>query len=288
MPKTTANGVEIYFEQFGSPSDPALLLVGGLGQQITGWPTQFLDRLASAKFFVTAYDNRDVGYSTWFDDAGLPDSTAIVAGTEAAPYLLGDMAADAAGVVESLELGPVHVVGVSMGGMIAQQFAIDFPALTRSLTSIMSTPAAMVVGQPTPEALAVLTQPRSDDFEQFVVEEIAAWEVTAGTTYPLDEEWIRESAAASWKRGRNPDGVARQLAAILQSPDRRPALADVTVPTLVVHGLSDTLVTPGGGEATAQAVTGSKYVTYEGMGHSLPEPLWDALIGEVVEVSQRA
>jgi pimeloyl-ACP methyl ester carboxylesterase len=146
----------------------------------------------------------------------------------------------------------------------------------------------MDVGQPTAEAMAVLTQPRSDDFEEFMVEEINSWRVTAGTTYPLDEEWIRESAASSWKRGRNPDGVARQLAAVVQSPDRRPALAGVGAPTLVVHGLADTLVTPGGGAATAQAVPGAKYVTYEGMGHSLPEPLWDSLIAEIAEVSRRA
>lgn len=288
MPKTVANGVEIYYEQFGSPSDPALLLVGGLGQQITGWPVPFLTRLADAGFFVTAYDNRDVGYSGWFDDAGVPDSAGILAGTATAPYLLSDMAADAAGLVAALGLGPVHVVGVSMGGMIVQQFAIDYPALTRSLTSIMSTPAPMEVGQPTPEAMAVLMQPRSEDFEEFMVEEINSWKVTAGTAYPLDEEWIRESAAASWKRGRNPDGVARQLAAVVQSPDRRPALANVTAPTLVVHGLADTLVTPGGGDATARAVPGSKYVTYEGVGHSLPEPLWDPLIAEIREVSRRA
>lgn len=288
MPTIAANGIELYYEQTGSPEDPALLLVGGLGQQITGWPAPFIDQLAAAGFFVTAYDNRDVGYSTWFTKAGLPDSAAVLAGTETAPYLIADMAADAAGLVEALGLGPVHVVGVSMGGMIAQQFAIDFPQLTRSLTSIMSTPAPMEVGQPTPEALEVLTKPRSDDFEEFMVEEIASWKVTAGGKYPLDEEWIRESAAASWKRGRNPDGVARQLAAVVSSPDRRPALAGVTAPTLVLHGLADTLVTPGGGEATAAAVPGARYVTFEGVGHSLPEPLWPEVIAEIVAVSQRS
>lgn len=288
MPKCAANGIEIYFEQFGDRDQPALLLIAGLGAQITGWHEQFLHRLAAAGFFVTVYDNRDVGYSTWLDELGVPDPVAIAAGEERAPYLLADMAADGADLVRRLELGPVHVVGVSMGGMIAQQFAIDAPELTLTLTSIMSSPHAVEVGQPTPQAMVVLTQPRSDDFEEFMVQELEAWRLTAGSGYPLDEEWIRDSANSSWTRGRNPGGVTRQLAAIVQSPDRRPMLATVRVPTLVVHGLDDPLVTPAGGEATAAAVAHSTYVTYPGLGHALPEALWDAVIGEIVAVSQRA
>jgi pimeloyl-ACP methyl ester carboxylesterase len=287
VPKTTANGLELYYEQHGEPGDPPLLLIGGLGQQITGWPQGFIAKLCVAGFFVTAYDNRDVGYSTWLDDLGAVDAQKVLAGEQRAPYLIGDLAADAAGLVEALHIGPVHVLGVSMGGMIAQQFAIDFPALTRTLTSIMSTPAPMEVGQPAPEALAVLMRERSEEFEPFLAEEIEGWRVTWGSGYPLDEAWIREQAAQSWKRGRNPDGVARQLAAVVQSPDRRPLLSSVTVPTLVIHGTEDVLVTPSGGEATADAVPGAIYVPFDGMGHCLPEPLWDALISEVAMVSLR-
>lgn len=288
MPKVAANGLELYYEQFGTPSDPALLLIGGLGQQITGWPAGFIQTLVDRGFFVTAYDNRDVGLSTWLNHHGPVDSAAILGGAARAPYLVADMAADGAGLVRALGLGPVHVVGVSMGGMIAQQFAIDFPELTRSLTSIMSTPAPMEVGQPSEAALAALTKARSDDFEEFMAEELESWRLTAGSKYPLDESWIRDSCAAAWARGRNPDGVARQLAGIVQSPDRRPGLGSVTAPTLVVHGDEDPLVTPSGGEATAAAVPGARYVVLAGVGHALPTEVWDDLADEIVAVSRRA
>ena len=288
MPTCLANGLEIYYEQVGDPSRPPLLLISGLGAQVTGWHEHFLLRMADAGFYVTVYDNRDVGYSSWLDHLGVPETASIMTGESVAPYFLSDMAADGAALVSSLELGPVHVVGVSMGGMIAQQFAIDFPELTKSLTSIMSTPHSNDVGQPTPEALAMLTRSRSEDFEEFMVEEIESWRLTAGEFYPLDESWIRDSAKSSWTRGQNPAGVMRHLAAIVQSPDRRPMLANVVVPSLVLHGLADPLVTPSGGEATAAALPNGTYVTYPHMGHSLPEPLWDDVIGEIVGVSQRA
>ncbi len=286
VPTVAANGVEIYYEQVGSPTSAPLLLISGLGAQMSSWQEGFLARLANAGFWVTIYDNRDVGLSTWLDDLGVPDTAGILAGTTPAPYLLSDMANDGAALVRALELGPVHVVGVSMGGMIAQQFAIDHPDLTRSLTSIMSTPAANVVGQPTPEALTTLVQPRSEEFEEFMVEEYAAWRLTAGSRYPLDEEWIRQQAADAWSRGRNADGVARQLAAVVASPDRRPLLASVTAPALVIHGLEDPLVTPSGGEATAAALANATYVTYEGVGHYLPAEIWDDVISQIVTVSQ--
>ena len=288
MPTCHANHIEIYYEQIGDPSQPPLLLISGLGAQITGWPEQFLLRMADAGFFVTVYDNRDVGYSSWLDHLGVPDTSTIASGESKAPYYLSDMAADGAALVRELELGPVHVVGVSMGGMIAQQFAIDFPDLTKTLTSIMSTPYSNEVGQPTPEALVQLMRSRSEDFEEFMVEELESWRLTAGEFYPLDESWIRDSVKSSWTRGRNPAGVTRHLAAIVQSPDRRPLLASVTVPSVVLHGLADPLVTPSGGEATAAALPNGTYVTYPEMGHSLPEPLWDDVIGQIVTVSQRA
>jgi pimeloyl-ACP methyl ester carboxylesterase len=239
MPKCAANGLELFYEQYGDPTSPALLLISGLGAQITGWPERLLHRLADAGFFVTVYDNRDVGYSTWLTEMGSPDVSAIMSGDASAPYLLSDMADDGADLVRTLGLGPVHVVGVSMGGMIAQQFAIDHPDLTRSLTSIMSTPHVAEVGQPTPEAMASLVNERSEDFEQFMVEELEAWQLTAGSAYELDPVWIRAQAETAWARGRNADGVTRQMVAVMRSPDRRPLLASVTVPTLVLHGLED-------------------------------------------------
>ncbi len=288
MPKIAANGIELYYEQHGEPSNDALLLIHGLGAQITGWPPYFVQGLVDEGFFVTAYDNRDVGYSTSFSEHGMPDLEKMITREHTAPYLISDMAADAAGLVRALNLGPVHVVGVSMGGMIAQQFAIDHPGLTRSLTSIMSTPDPASAGQPTPEALAVLTMPRSENFDDFIIEEIESWRVTGGSGYPVDEIFIREQARAAWDRGRDPEGPARHLAAVVQSPDRRPGLRSVTVPSLVVHGLDDPLVTPSGGDATADALTTAKHVTFPGMGHSLPKELVGQIVAEIGAVARSA
>jgi pimeloyl-ACP methyl ester carboxylesterase len=288
VPKVEANGIEIYYEHTGDPADENLLLISGFGAQITGWNPRFLERLAGGGFYVTTFDNRDVGESTYFDDAGIPTIENIINLTEIAPYHFSDMAADAARLCYALEIDPVHVVGVSMGGMIAQQFAIDFPEVTRSLTSIMSTPHFLSIGTATEEVLAQQMLPRSDEFEAFMVEEIASWKLTGGSKYPLDEVEVRRQAEAAWKRGRHLDGVSRQLAAMLQSPDRRTGLSSVTLPALVIHGTEDTLVTHQGGVATAEAMPNAKLVSYEGMGHNLPEALWDEIVAEIVEVSRRA
>jgi pimeloyl-ACP methyl ester carboxylesterase len=288
MPRVSANGIEIYYEQTGPAEGAPLLLISGLGAQITGWAPGFLATLADAGLRVTTYDNRDVGHSSWLDELGVGDLAAILAGERPAPYLVADMAADGAGLVRALGLGPVHVVGVSMGGMIAQQFAIDHPALTASLTSIMSTPAPNEVGRPTPEALASLLAPRSEVFEEFVVEEIESWRLTGGPGYALDEAWVRAQAELAWARARHPDGVTRQLAAVVSSPDRRPGLAGVRAPALVLHGEDDPLVSPSGGAATAAALPAAEHVTYPGMGHSIPEELWADVVGLIGELSRRA
>jgi len=288
MPKVAANGIEIYYEQFGEPSGRPLLLICGLGAHMTSWPQGFLDSLVTAGFFVTTYDNRDVGLSTHLDHFGEPDSAAILFGQAEAPYLIADMAADGAELVRILGLGAQHVVGVSMGGMIAQQFAINFPELTLSLTSIMSTPAPLEVGTSTPECLAMLTRPRSEDLETFLIEEIENWQLTNGSAHPLDEAWVREQAITAMNRGRNPIGVLRHLCAVVGSPDRRPALSKLTVPVVVLHGDEDPLVTPSGGEATAAVIAHAKHVVYPGMGHSLPEPLWDVVAAEIVAVADLA
>ena len=281
MPCVTANGIELYYEQLGNPEDRPLLLICGLGAQITGWPKGLLETLVRFGFFVTIFDNRDVGLSSHLHELGEPDAAAILFGQAAPPYQMSDFAADAAGLLDALSLEAVHVVGVSMGGMIAQQFAIDYPERTLTLTSIMSTPAPLEAGQPTPECAEMLTRPRSEDLETFLQEEIANWRLTAGSGYPLDEAWVREQALAALERGRNPVGVARHLAAVVGSPDRRPGLATLTMPTLVLHGEDDPLVSPSGGAATYAALTNARYVTYPGMGHSLPAPLWDVIVDEI-------
>ena len=285
MPHASVNGLEIYYEQYGDPSGQPLLLICGLGAHITGWPKGFIDTLTGAGFFVTSHDNRDVGLSSHLDHFGEPDAGAILFGEQEPPYRISDFAADSAALVRHLGLGPVHVVGVSMGGMIAQQFAIDYPELTTTLTSIMSTPAPLEVGQPTAEASAMLTRPRSEDLEQFLIEEIENWQLTAGSAYELDVAWVREQAITARSRNRNPVGVVRHLAAVVASPDRRPGLARLTMPVLVLHGSDDPLVTPSGGEATAAAVAHAKHVVFPGMGHSLPAPVWDQVVSEIKQLA---
>ena len=285
MPTAHVNGLDIYYEEYGDPSGRPLLLICGLGAHVTSWPQGFLDALVAAGFFVISHDNRDVGLSTHLDHLGEPDAGAILFGEKKPGYWISDFAADSAALVRHLGLNGVHVVGVSMGGMIAQQFAIDCPELTLTLTSIMSTPAPLEVGQPTAEASAMLTRPRSDELEAFLAEEVENWRLTAGSGYPLDEEWVREQAIVARGRNRNPIGVLRHLVAIVASPDRRPGLATVTVPSLVLHGADDPLVTPSGGEATASALPNAKHVVYPGMGHSLPAPLWHDVVGEITLVA---
>ncbi len=288
MPIAEANGLEIYYEQIGESSAPNLLLISGFGAQVTGWNPRFLQRLADGGFRVTIFDNRDVGKTTYFDEVGIPDMEKVINFVDVAPYHLSDMAADAARLCFALEINPAHIVGVSMGGMIAQEVAINFPEVTKSLTSIMSTPHYLSVGTATDEVIANQMEPRSEDFEQFMIEELASWRLTGGSRYAIDEAEVRRQADAAWKRGRHVDGITRQTAAMLQSPDRTTGLRQLDVPSLVIHGTEDTLVTFAGGQATADALTDSKFVAYDGMGHNLPEALWDDIVGEIAALSQRA
>ncbi len=279
MPTTQANGIDIAYATHGDPSSPPLLTIHGLGAQMTDFSPAFVDGMVDAGFFVLTFDNRDQGKSSWFDGAGVPDvATLLVDPTTPVPYLLADMAADAAGLLDALGIGSAHVLGVSMGGMIAQQFAIDYPARTRSLTSIMSTPGP-ATGPPTPEALGALLVEPADGREAVIDQSIEVSRIIASPGFPFDEAELRERAALHYDRGNHPDGTVRQLAAILASPDRAGRLADVAVPTLVVHGSADPLVTPPGGRATADAVPGAELWVVEGMAHDLPT----AIIPELCE-----
>lgn len=282
-----AGRVTLAYETFGSPDDPPLVLVMGVATQMLAWPDGFCQRLADAGFHVIRFDNRDIGLSTHLDDAGVPDLMALLTGEGgSAPYLLADMADDTAALFDALGLDRVHLVGLSMGGMIVQEVALRHGHRLASLTSIMSTPAA-TVGQPTPEAQAVLLAPSVTTAEQAADRAVATYRVVGSPGYPLDEEWLRETGAEAFRRSNDPAGVVRQLAAILVSPDRRPGLRSLTVPTLVIHGEDDPLVQIEGGRATADAVPGARLVTYPGMAHDLPEALWPAITGEIVDHARR-
>ena len=270
MPTTAANGIELTYESHGDPSAPTLLTIHGLGAQLTDWRPGFAEGFVDQGFHVVAFDNRDVGRSTWFDDAGEPELGALLADPSVpVPYLVADMAADAVGLLDALGIGRAHILGVSMGGMIAQQVAIDFPDRTRSLTSIMSTPSPRV-GPPTPEASAALLVAPAEGREAVIEQSVAGSRVVASPGFPFDEAGLRARAGVHYDRGHHPVGAARQLAAILASPDRTEGLHGVTVPTLVVHGADDPLVTLPGGLATAAAVPGADLWVIEGMGHDIP------------------
>ena len=281
MPATTANGITLEYETFGDPAAPPVLLIMGFGCQLTLWDETFCADLARNGYFVIRYDNRDVGLSTWLDDDGEPDLLALLGGAAAAPYSIGDMAADAAGLLDALGIDAAHVIGASMGGMIAQALAISHPEKVLTLTSIMSTTGDPTVGQPDPDALAALVPAPPTSREEAVDQGVAMWRTIGSPGFPFDEAMIRARAGAAYDRAFHPAGNARQLAAIATQPDRTAALGAVTAPTLVIHGEADPLVDPSGGRATAAAVPGARLHLVPGMGHDLPEELRGPLVAEL-------
>jgi pimeloyl-ACP methyl ester carboxylesterase len=286
MPSVVANGITIEYETAGELSNPPLLLIMGLGGQLIAWDDDFVDELVKRGFFVIRHDNRDVGLSTSFDDADVPDLVAVMASfmsgsAPKAPYLLKDMAADAAGLLDALGITSAHILGVSMGGMIAQQFAIDYPSKVRSLISIMSTTGDPSVGNPHPDAMAALMAPPPRTREEAIDASVKGWRVLGSPGFKFDEKRIRERAAIAYDRAFRPEGVARQLVAIIASGDRTQALHSVAAPTLVIHGEADPLVDPSGGKATAAAIPGASLWLIPGMGHDLPPELFSDIADRV-------
>ncbi|MDQ1375019.1 MAG: hypothetical protein QOJ09_2357 [Actinomycetota bacterium] len=288
MPRANANGIELEYEVFGEEDAPPLLLVMGLGAQMITWEDAFCTQLAAKGFRVVRFDNRDVGLSTK-TDGPLPDIMACLAGdASSANYRLEDMADDAVGLLDALGIRAAHIVGASMGGMIAQTIAIRHPDRVLSLCSIMSTTGAGDVGAPTPEAMQELLRPVSTSKEEYLDASVRSSKVIGSTGFPFDEARARSRAELHFDRCYHPMGVARQLAAILASGDRTEALGSVAVPTVVIHGDADPLVTPTGGEATAKAVPGAEHVIIEGMGHDLPEGAWPRIFDAIVTNTSKA
>jgi pimeloyl-ACP methyl ester carboxylesterase len=287
VPTAHANGIDIEYRTEGDPTDPVLLLVMGLGGQLIAWPQGFVDGLRSRGFCVIRHDNRDCGLSTKFE--GTPDISSLFAGdTASAPYRIEDMADDAAALLAELGVRKAHVVGVSMGGMIAQAMVINHQDRLLSACSIMSTTGDRSVGAPTGEAIAALLRPIATSREEAVQASLEGSRVIGSPKYPTDEEFLRRRAEDAYDRSYCPEGTARQLAAVLASPDRTEGLHGARLPFLVVHGEADPLVTLSGGEATSAAVSGSKFVTIPGMGHDLPEPLWAEITEAIVTNTELA
>ena len=282
-------GIDIAFERFGDPGAPPLLLIMGLGTQMLGWPDGFCETLADHGMHVIRFDNRDIGLSTHITDAPAPDVGAALTGDHSsASYKLSDMAGDTVGLLDALELPSAHVVGASMGGMIAQTVAIEHPDRVRSLTSIMSTTGDPSVGQATRPAMAALLSPPAASREQAIERTLAIVRVIGSPGFELDEAEIRRRTGLAYDRSNDPVGVARQLVAIAASVDRTAALRGVSVPTLVVHGADDPLVDVSGGQATARAIDGAELAVFDGMGHDLPRGLWAEIAGRIGELVGRA
>lgn len=289
VPPVRVNGLDIHYETLGDPADPPMLMIMGIGAQLIDWPAEFCQQLADRGFHLILMDNRDAGLSTSLDDLGLPDVPAILGGDPSTvAYLFADMALDAAGLLKALGVSRAHIVGASMGGMIAQQFVIDHPDLTASLCSIMSTTGDRSVGRPTPEAAAAITRPAARSRAEAIASGAAASRMIGSPAYPAPEAELQRRAAAKYDRSYRPAGSARQLSALLASPDRTTALHDVVAPTVVIHGEEDPLVDVSGGRATAAAIPGASLVTFPGMGHDLPRTLWPQLIDAIAANAARA
>jgi pimeloyl-ACP methyl ester carboxylesterase len=285
----TPTGIALEFETHGDPGDPPVLLAMGFGVQLINWPRGFAQAIADGGRHVITFDNRDSGLSQRFD--GLPANIQRILGAggagdfdaarQLAPYLLSDMSDDALGLLTALGIERAHVVGASMGGMIAQTMAIEHPERLLTLTSMMSTTGEPEYGQSSPAALEVITTPAPAD-RQGYIDSSDGWLLWHSKRYP-EREITRQLAADDYDRGHYPEGNARQMAAMLASGSRADGLRKLRVPTLVIHGLDDTLIAPSGGERTAELVPGAKLMLVPDMGHDRPQPLWPQLVAEILD-----
>jgi pimeloyl-ACP methyl ester carboxylesterase len=281
-----ANGIDLCYEIFGDAGAEPMLLIMGLGAQMIHWDDDFCRQLAARGFRVIRFDNRDIGKSSHLSGGKRLTPVELLKLRflkipVAAPYKLRDMAEDVTGLMDALSIKSAHLVGASMGGMIAQEIAISFPQRVRSLTSIMSTTGNPKVPQPSREAAALLMAPPPTTKEEFFARFAQTWKILRVGSFPEDEALDRSRAERTFARGLNPAGVGRQLRAILASGSRKERLHSVRTPTLVIHGTVDPLVRPEGGKDTAASISGAKLLMIEGMGHALPIPMWPQIIDAI-------
>jgi pimeloyl-ACP methyl ester carboxylesterase len=284
-----ANGIELAYQELGDPDGEPLLLIMGLATQMVAWSEEFCSLLADRGFRVVRFDNRDIGRSTRIESAGLPSRIDMMTGRRAsAPYLLRDMALDTTGLMDHLGVESAHLVGASMGGMIAQTTAIEHPERVRSMVSMMSTTGNRRTGLPSMKAFGVLFGNPPHGREAAIERALKTFKVIGSPGFPFEEDRVREIAGRSYDRGHGFAGVFRQLHAITASGDRTAALARVTAPTTVIHGNSDPLIRPAGGRATARAIPGARLRMIDGMGHDLPRALWPTFVEEIASNAERA
>jgi pimeloyl-ACP methyl ester carboxylesterase len=284
------SGIELCYETFGSPDDPAVLLIMGLGGPMGWWDSELCAGLAEHGFFVIRYDNRDTGRSTKLRQHRVTrgDILKAFAGRARAPYTLSDMAGDAIGLLDHLGIASAHVAGVSMGGMIAQTLAIEHPDRVLSLTSIMSTTGRRTVGWQHPKLIPTMLGSSGSGRDGYLANSQRSWKRIGSPGFPTTAESMLARAEETWDRGWAASGVLRHMMAVLTQPDRTRDLSRVTVPTAVIHGLNDPLVHRSGGRATARAVRDAEHVEIAGMGHDLPRQLWPTFIDTIVRTARRA
>jgi len=282
MPRTSftstdSRQIELEYDHFGNPTDPALLLIMGFTAQMVAWDEEFCTQLADRGHFVIRFDNRDCGLSTKLHGVPSNSDAVIMAAmmeTEMppVPYTLSDMAADAMKVLDHLNIERAHIMGASMGGMIAQTVAIEHPHRVKTLISVMSQPGELTVGQPTQEAMELIVTPAPSDRDEYIAF-APKWQLWQSKKYRSDEV-SRRNAIRDFDRSNYPEGGPRQMAAIYASGSRAEGLQKLQVPTLVIHGTDDQLITPSGGERTAELIPNSTLLMVEDMGHDMPQPLW--------------
>jgi pimeloyl-ACP methyl ester carboxylesterase len=288
MPRATVGDLEIEYDTFGDPSAAPLLLVMGLAYQMIEWDERVCQLIADRGFWVIRFDNRDVGLSSKMDHLGQADILSALAGNPTALYSLDDMAEDAAGLLDVLRVRAAHIVGVSMGGMIAQLLAIHHPDRVLSLTSIMSTVGGPDVVQAEESVLLALITPPGPTRDERIEHSVALRRVINGAGLPFDEDDARRRASRAIDRSYHPDGALRQLMAIVTAPDRAPRLRELRMPTLVIHGEQDPLVPPDNGRQTATALPDARLMMVPAMGHHLPERVWPDVLEALVEVTGKA
>ena len=285
---TLNDGVEVCYETFGDPEAPAMLLTMGLATQMLGWHEDFCAALADRGFHVIRFDNRDCGRSQRMNGSVPSVFQLLRRDKRAASYTLADMAGDGVGLLDHLGIEAAHVVGASMGGMIAQTMAARHPDRVLSLASMMSNTGARWSGQPSPRLYHVLLKPPPRDREQYKDHAVWVFAKIGSPGFARDDEDLRRIAGMSYDRGINPAGTSRQLAAIIASGDRTPLLRTITAPTLVIHGTKDKLVPTSGGRATARAIPGARLLLIEGMGHDIPRGAWPQMLGAIEQNAARA
>jgi pimeloyl-ACP methyl ester carboxylesterase len=289
LQKVPVRDLEIAYETFGERGDPPLLMVMGLGTQMIAWPDELCDDLAERGLYVVRFDNRDAGASTHLDGVRAPTVADVALRRKRPPYTIDDMADDAAGLVDALELGAVHVVGASLGGFIAQTLALRRRDLVRSLTLMMTSTGSRRVGQADPRLIGRLLKGRVVASREEAAEAaVETFRIIGSQGYALDEERMRDVGGRSFDRGHDAWGYRRQLAAAVGQPNRTKQLRQLDVPTLVVHGLHDPLVAPSGGLALARRIRGARFLGFSGMGHDLPRDLWPEFADAIAALARRA